>query len=106
MAKQRVELPLYSAYADTPVYNVGGDIVFGLRREVVVADQTDQLYTVPPAGEQRLDLISEQFYGIPDLWWVIADVNGIVDPLVGPAQGDILRIPQRSRLATEGVLNV
>lgn len=104
--QQRVELPNFSAYAQTPVYNVGGEVVFGLLKSVVVASNTDSLYTVPPAGANRLDLISAEFYGVPDLWWVLASVNKITDPLVGPATGDIIRIPTRDRLANEGVLNI
>jgi len=106
MAGQRIELPPYSMFAETPVYEVGSDIVFGLMQDVIVPDPSDDIYTVPPAGAGRLDLIADNFYGAAQLWWVIARVNTINDPLIGPQIGDRLRIPTKQRLAAAGVLNV
>lgn len=94
----------------TPIYEseVEGEnvIVFGLMQDVIVPDPTDVVFTVPPAGVHRLDLISHDFYGVPDLWWVIARVNGILDPLVGIPMGTRIRVPTKSRLAQEGLLSV
>jgi hypothetical protein len=106
MAGQRVELPAYSMFATTPVYEVGGDVVFGLLKDVIVPDASDELFTVPPGGETRLDSISYKFYGTPALWWVLARVNNIEDPLVGVALNATIRIPTKARLASEGILNV
>jgi len=106
MAGQRIALPPYSAYARTPIYEVGTDVMFGQMVPVVVPNSTDIIYTVPPAGESRLDLISTQFYGVPDLWWILASVNNILDPLVAVPVGTRIQIPSRDRLATEGVLNL
>jgi nucleoid-associated protein YgaU len=106
MAGQRVELPAYSMFATTPVYEVGGEIVFGLMKDVIVPDPSDTLYTVGPADVPRLDLISYRFYGTPALWWVIARVNDIVDALSGIPLNTQIRIPTKARLASEGILNV
>jgi hypothetical protein len=106
MIATRIQLPQYSMFTKTLVYEVGGQGVFGLLRDTVVPDPTDIAFTVPPGGVHRLDLISYQFYGTPQLWWVIAAVNNIVDPLYGAEDGTQLRIPTRSRLASEGVLTV
>lgn len=110
MADQRVQLPAYSMFAQTPVYEVATDdgrqVVFGLLQDIVVPDPTDVVYTVPVGVLFRLDLVSNAFYGAPDLWWVIARVNGLIDPLVGAPVGAQLRIPTKSRLAKEGILNV
>jgi len=93
-------------FVTTPVYETGGAIVFGLMRDAVVPDATDVLYKVPSAAEFRLDLISAHFYGTPALWWVIARVNNIEDPLIGaPLQSEI-RVPTVQRLASLGLLNV
>lgn len=81
-------------------------IVFGLLADPVVADPTDILYTVPQAGESRLDLISQQFYGTPELWWVLALVNNLIDPLVGFTVGTVIRVPKKERLASEGIFSV
>jgi len=97
-------------FAKTPVYEVeteaGKEVVFGLMQDVIVPDSTDLVYTVPIGGLFRMDLISQSFYGVPNLWWVIARVNGILDPLAGASLGQVLRIPTKSRLAKEGLLNV
>lgn len=93
-------------FVTTPVYEVGGNIVFGLLRDAVVPDATDALFKVPPGGQFRLDLISHQFYATPALWWVLARVNNIEDPLVGAPVGTVLRIPTVERLASQGLLSV
>lgn len=107
---ERVQLPNFSMFAQTPVYEIGTEagteVVFGLMQDVIVPDATDTVYTVPIGALYRMDLIANAFYGVPDLWWVIARVNGIIDPLMGPALGQRLRIPTRARLAKEGLLNV
>lgn len=111
----RIELPPYSMFSATPAYDgvdaeIEGSrqkvIVFGLLVDAVVPDASDTLYTVPQAGEGRLDLISQQHYGTPELWWVVALVNNLVDPLVGFSAGQTIRIPQKNRLASEGILSV
>ena len=104
MTGTRVELPAYSMFATTPVYRVGEDLVFGLMKPTVLPDGTDDLYPVPSGGEGRLDLLSTHFYGTPQLWWVLAAVNNILDALIGPSTGDVLRVPTRSRLVSLGVL--
>ena len=106
MAGQRIELPAYSMFVQTPVYEVGTDVVFGQMVPAVIPDDTDTIFIVPAPGEHRLDLISAQFYGVPDLWWIVASVNNIIDPLVAVPTGTRLRLPSRDRLASEGVLNV
>ena len=106
MAGQRIQLPPYSMMATTSVYDVDDTIVFGLMRDVIVPDPSDQLYVIDPTGVNRLDLISAEFYGVPDLWWVLARVNKILDPLVGFAVATQIRVPLKERLASEGILNV
>jgi nucleoid-associated protein YgaU len=90
-----------SPAADLPLLVVYGEMV-----PAVVSDPTDIMYTVPAGGRYRFDLISAQFYGVPDLWWVIAIVNNVIDPLLAIPPGTLIRVPSRDRLASEGVLNV
>lgn len=101
----KIELPIHSAYINTPVYQVGTDIYFGLLRDPIVQDATDMQYQVTQGFENRLDLISNNFYGTPNLWWVIAMVNDINDPMLGVDIGTKLRIPTKTRLANAGVLS-
>lgn len=94
-------------FTHTPVYNLGADtVVFGLMQPSVVPDNTDELWVVPPAGVPRLDLLANDFYGTPQLWWVLASVNNMLDPLVGVPAGTGIRVPTKTRLAAEGILNV
>lgn len=106
MAGQRIELPPFSMWATTPVYDVADEVLFGLLKDVIVPDASDDVYTVPIGGVNRLDLISNTFYGTPALWWVLARVNNVLDPLIGVALNQKIRVPTKARLASEGILNV
>ena len=99
-------MPSYSMFATTAVYEVAAGIVFGLMRDVVVPDPSDATFKVPPNAKFRLDLISAKFYGTPALWWVLARVNNIEDPLVGATVNTNIRVPTIQRLAAQGVLSV
>lgn len=92
-------------FSNTPVYESGGVIQYGLMKDAVVPDPTDQVFVVPPDGVERLDLISFSFFGTPELWWVIARLNNMQDPLTAVPVGTRIRIPTRQRLASEGILN-
>ena len=71
----------------------------------VCMDSTDQftvsglplkdtdVYVVVQQGD-RLDTISNQFYGDASLWWIIASANNIHKAVFGLDDGTILRIPQ------------
>ena len=59
----------------------------------VIPESTDDLYHDLSAGEAgKLDIVSFYYYGTPDLWWVIAAANNILNPL-RVAAGQRLRIP-------------
>ena len=111
----RLQLPQYSMLSSTPIYHgisaevdgvVQDVVVPGLMQSPVVPDPSDILYTVQAAAVGRLDLISNKFYKVVDLWWVIARVNHIIDTLTGPSFGDVIRIPTKPRLAALGILNI
>ena len=60
----------------TPVEETGNDIY----HEVLMEE------------ENRLDIISNKYYGSPEYYWIIAMGNNLIDPLfIKP--GTILRIP-------------
>lgn len=110
----RVELAPYSQFTATPAYQIEAEldtgvesvVVFGLRRDSVVPDPSDILFTVPPGGGGRFDLISQKHYGTPELGLTIARCNPEIDPMIGPDVGSIIRVPTSARLASLGVLNV
>lgn len=109
MLDTRVQLPSFSMWPKTPIYEVTVDgepvVVFGLLQDAIVPDTTDTVFQVPRAGVNRLDLISQKAYGVPDLWHVVCSANNIIDPLVGPALGQKIQLPVKARLAREGLLS-
>lgn len=56
---------------------------------------TDTFHIVTAKDENRLDLISWQYYGNVLLWWVIAMASDIIDPFDVP-RDTVLRIPDKS----------
>jgi len=65
----------------------------------------DALYTMRESDNGRLDLVAYRYYGTSELWWVIALVNGIADPLQGVDAGTVLTIPRLKKVfsaLTEG----
>jgi hypothetical protein len=113
-ASIRVQLTAYSQFSATPAYQIQAQIgskletvaVFGLKVNAVMPNPTDILFTVPTGGGGRLDLISQKFYGTPELWWAIAICNPGMDPMIGPTIAQVIRVPTKARLATLGILNV
>jgi nucleoid-associated protein YgaU len=61
----------------------------------------DTFYAVEKGYENRLDLISYKFYGSVFLWWAIAAMNNIKNPMKVDA-GIVLRIPAMSTLYDSG----
>ena len=49
----------------------------------VPSNTSDALIVIPPAFNQRPDLLSQQQYGTPRLWWVFAVRNPdiLIDPI-------------------------
>ena len=58
---------------------------------------SDTFHVVTDADSKRIDLIAWKYYRDVRLWWVIAEVNNINNPLEIPA-GTTLRIPSYERV--------
>ena len=65
------------------------------------AADNDTYYTIEAQYQYRPDLISLKFYGIQDLWWVIAKENNLQHPIKDIKAGKVIRIPAPSRVLTE-----
>ena len=61
----------------------------------VTSSNYDALVFIPPAFDQRPDLMSQQQYGTPRLWWVFAVRNPdlIIDPIQDFVAGLQIYIP-------------
>ena len=70
-------------------------------QKVVDFSSEDQFCVVDKDTENRLDIISNQFYNTPRYWWVIALANYLIDPFDVPA-GIQLRIPPLISLYNKG----
>ena len=101
---RRVVLPFDSPYGKTDLYQVA-DISTGAPTNTFVwgiwnpidfpPSDIDATYRVRITDLGRLDLLAYQYYENVNLWWVIAYVNDIVDPLTDMSIGQLLRIPSR-----------
>ena len=58
---------------------------------------TDQFHRVTDADSKRIDLIAWKYYRDVNLWWIIAEVNNIGNPLE-IRSGTVLRIPAYDRV--------
>jgi len=81
-----------SQYLTTPIKNWYLDI---LVPRTVPSTPYDTIAVVPPEFNQRPDLMSQQQYGTPRLWWVFAMRNPdlFVDPIGDFVSGTQFYIP-------------
>jgi hypothetical protein len=63
-----------------------------VNKTIIAEKDSDIYHEVQMHEENRLDIISNKYYKTPDMWWVIAQANDMVDPFVLKS-GTILRIP-------------
>ena len=92
MATRYAQTPLLGG-ADEPLHYGSyelPDILTGLSESKILDDVETELYEFVEGD--RLDKISQKFYGSSEYWWTIALINGIVYPL-GIEPGTKLTIP-------------
>lgn len=51
----------------------------------------------------RLDQLANNYYGDPKLWWAIAQINNVKNPLTDLKIGMLIRIPLLTSLIKSGV---
>jgi hypothetical protein len=68
-----------------------------VNKTIIAEKDSDIYHEVQMHEENRLDIIANKYYGSPDLWWVIAMGNNIIDPFIVKV-GDIIRIPNLTSL--------
>jgi hypothetical protein len=81
-----------SPYFNTPVTGWYLDIMVSLD---VPKSAFDKIVRIPPAYDERPDLMSQAEYGTPKLWWVFAvrNPNDLVDPIADFKAGLEIYIP-------------
>ena len=99
-----IRLSTNSRYIKTPLFTEnrvfnddtqGTRSFFGVWNPVVIEvnPTVDRHHVIVESDIGRLDTISYNYYGTPSLWWVIAHVNNIINPINDLVPGDILLIP-------------
>lgn len=73
-------------------------------RRYIATSSDSGIYEVTHRSANRLDLISQEIYGDPAMWWIIACANATVyfDPMNVPT-GTILKIPTIAQIQSGGV---
>jgi hypothetical protein len=73
--------------------------------DVVITE--DDNYVITTLGD-RLDLLANNFYGDPSLWWIISSANSLPGDSLYPPIGIQLRIPTdvREILNSYKVINI
>jgi len=82
-----------SPYGFTPI--IGRFMVYYVHRAVPV-HQLDQTITLDHRYENRPDLLANDLYGDPDMFWIIAVRNGLQDPVFDFKAGERYTIPHPS----------
>ena len=95
-----VEYQRSSPYFDTPQRNFLLPFLDLLKLRQIPPDPTDQIVVVRAKFNQRPDLLSNDLYGTPNLWWVFAvrNKNEIVDPIFDVVTDLELFAPTQERL--------
>jgi len=70
-----------------------GESCFDLWRPPDIDMGRYTLYTITEADQGRLDRVAWRVLGDERLWWAIAHVNDIAEPLGAIEPGTVLRIP-------------
>lgn len=89
----------YSRFNNHPIYlnEVTREKFVGAWRPPIIQQkETDVLFEITAAMAYRPDTISYEFYATPLLWWILAYVNDISNPLDrdnGFYPGRVIRIP-------------
>jgi hypothetical protein len=66
----------------------------------VSAEPDDIPYTIDPHYNYRPDLLSQDLYGTPKLWWVFTqrNMNTIRDPIFDFKVGTLIYLPKKTTL--------
>lgn len=74
-----------------------GSLSFGLMTLPDVSERLEDTFTIVEGGD-TLEIFALEYYGSTELWWIIAEANGMLLPEVEMYDGRQLRIPGSSRV--------
>ncbi len=67
--------------------------------KIRIGETNFQLYEIPLAFKYRPDLISQEFYGTGDLYWVLTYINDINNSPEGYYTGRVIKIPNPKKIS-------
>lgn len=71
-----------SRYISSPIVLYEGKLTYPIyKKKKVRLSPKDQHYEITKDVEYRPDLVSNMFFGAPDFWWRIMELNGMKDIL-------------------------
>jgi len=96
-------LSTLSRYKDTAVYATAGTVEFGLWNPPLEFTQLpigSTTHVVRKNEIGMLDMLAVKYYGpgYENMWWSIAQANGIQDPEIDMYPGQVLNMPPRTAL--------
>jgi hypothetical protein len=79
-----------------------GDYLDVLDLPTIPSSDNDEYYTIENKYDRRPDLLANEVYGSTKLWWIFTkrNMNLIQDPINDFRAGLMIRIPQKSSVAT------
>jgi hypothetical protein len=86
-----------SRYVAGGTTEVGDNTIEWWDRAILTRSDTDIRYVVDKKFAGRLEMISDLFLGEPRWWWIIAQMNNILDPHNEVREGTLLFIPTADR---------
>jgi hypothetical protein len=98
MSNQNSLYNKYSRYVGGGTSETADNRIEWWERTVLKSDVSDVQYAVENIYEGRLDLIASVFYNEPRYWWIVAQLNNIIDPISEVVPGRVLRMPTKERL--------
>lgn len=98
--EETFKVPPGSFTINSELFVLDDDVVSWAPAEFPVLEPADEDLTYVIDRVIRPEQIARAFYGNPRLFWVIAQANGIRNPLTGFRPGITLRIPAPDRVIT------
>lgn len=89
-----------SRYRNAALIGDGTQVYLGRRPLPNSLERGDDKFITVRIGDNP-HLIAYRNFGDERLWWVVADFNDILDPMVDLVPGAVLRIPSLTRLWME-----
>lgn len=86
-----------SRYRNAALIGDGTTVYLGRRALPNTLLRGDDLFVTTRMSD-NLHLIAYRNFGDERLWWVVADFNDIMDPMLDVAPGTVLRLPSMTRL--------